>query len=245
MGTWSPGPGATDGSDAFFGDATDEIADGLGGQDSLSGGGGDDTLIGGDGNDTLEGGAGSDTLDGGAGNDTIYDFGGDTTTISGGDGDNFFTISMSAGTINGGSGVDLFIGVSDLGTLAFSGVEILVQNAFLNTSGTATQFEQFETISSYGWAHLTLSAPGVLDFRDELIGTSLSNLWVGSIGDDVVSLGDAHSFIVGGAGNDTINSGSGGDTLLGGDGDDTLNGGAGNDFIRGDAGDDALRRRRQ
>jgi RTX calcium-binding nonapeptide repeat (4 copies) len=69
MGTWSPGPGATNGPDVFVGDISNEVALGLGGDDHLNGGGGSDTLEGGAGNDWIEGGVVSR---GGDGDDWIY-----------------------------------------------------------------------------------------------------------------------------------------------------------------------------
>lgn len=55
MGTWSPGPGPSDGDDVYTGDGAVDNVDGGLGNDTLSGFGGADTLNGGDGNDILYG----------------------------------------------------------------------------------------------------------------------------------------------------------------------------------------------
>lgn len=63
------------------------------------------------------------------------------------------------------------------------------------------------------------------------IGSSLSNLFTGSDGDN---------YIISLAGNDTANGGLGQDTLAGGDDNDSLNGGDGRDVLYGEQGADTL-----
>ncbi len=70
--SWSPGPGATSGSDTYTGDANDNNGiHGLNGNDTMSGGDGDDELTGGSGGDTIYGDGGDDTCVGEDGADTI------------------------------------------------------------------------------------------------------------------------------------------------------------------------------
>jgi len=69
-GTWNPGPGATSGADIFTGDGTAELADGLAGNDTLSGGAGNDILYGGNDGDTFV----FNSALGGGNIDTIGDF---------------------------------------------------------------------------------------------------------------------------------------------------------------------------
>lgn len=104
-GSWTPGPGPTngddsyvgtagvnvasgaDGNDTLLGEGAGDILSGDAGNDSLLGGAGDDLLFGGDGDDVLIGGAGDDFLTGGEGSDTFYYNQGDgNDTIWGGEG---------------------------------------------------------------------------------------------------------------------------------------------------------------
>ena len=71
--SWSPGPGATSGSDTYTGDANDNNGiHGLNGNDTMSGGDGDDELTGGSGGDTIYGDGGDDTCVGEDGPDEIH-----------------------------------------------------------------------------------------------------------------------------------------------------------------------------
>ncbi|MFN7677273.1 MAG: calcium-binding protein [Cyanobacteriota bacterium] len=88
------------------------LADGRGGNDSITGGAqndsidggaGNDSLFGMDGNDTLIGGDGSDSLNGGNGNDVL--FGNNSTSANGNQFD----------TLTGGSGSDIFALGSNIG----------------------------------------------------------------------------------------------------------------------------------
>jgi Ca2+-binding RTX toxin-like protein len=99
--------GATPDSDIFTGtDAAGEFADGLDGDDDLSGGGGDDTL---------QGGAGYDNADGGEGNDSIAD-GGDGGRFYGQRGNDTIVVSTTGSRpssatpgISGGEGNDSMV----------------------------------------------------------------------------------------------------------------------------------------
>lgn len=66
--------------------ASDDVINGLGGNDDIDGGAGDDTLNGGTGNDDIIGGYGDDHVMGGNGNDTL-DGGRGNDLVEGGDGD--------------------------------------------------------------------------------------------------------------------------------------------------------------
>ncbi|MEZ5960364.1 MAG: calcium-binding protein [Hyphomonadaceae bacterium] len=124
MGTWTPGPGPTDGPDVFFGDETGETVSGGLGDDILNGFGGNDVLNGDDGYDQIRGGTGDDTLSGGANIDELT--GGDgNDLLFGGEGDDRLISGSSAGvnndTYNGGAGNDdIIFGVTDV--VGISGV---------------------------------------------------------------------------------------------------------------------------
>lgn len=125
MGTWAPGPGATNGDDVFTGDGGNEIAEGFDGNDTLFGGDGNDTLDGGDDADTVDGGNGADVVNGGLGGDTL----------TGGTGADAFVFS----TALGGGNIDVVVGfnVADdtihLDVSIFTGIGLgaLAANAFV------------------------------------------------------------------------------------------------------------------
>ncbi len=63
--------GSMSAGDILYGDSSEDLLLGLGGNDALYGGAGADVLLGGSGNDILDGGAGADVIMGGAGSDVI------------------------------------------------------------------------------------------------------------------------------------------------------------------------------
>jgi Ca2+-binding RTX toxin-like protein len=208
---------------------------------------GADTVYGLDGYDVIYGGAGSDALYGGAGNDFLSDFdnfnlfGGGATFIDGGAGDDIVQIGVfTSATLIGGAGTDALYAYGDsLQNYAISGFEILEANAYgFEMSGTAAQFESFDTIraSSANPAATVIlrladtGAAQTLDLTDELSsgGGPRAVLLYGSNDNDTLT---------GGGGNDTLYGGGGSNTLLGGAGDDVLSGGV---YIDGGAGNDSL-----
>jgi predicted extracellular nuclease len=78
------------------------------------------------------------------------------------------------------------------------------------------------------------------DGDDVLVGTPWGEVILAGLGDDEVSGGAGNDQIDGGAGDDTLSGDEGDDILKGGAGDDALSGGIGNDVLFGGAGDDAL-----
>jgi Ca2+-binding RTX toxin-like protein len=70
--------------------------------------------------------------------------------------------------------------------------------------------------------------------------TAIEN-YIGSQGNDSITVNGGINVIDGQAGNDTINAGGNNDTVFGGIGNDTLNGEAGNDTMDGGADNDTLR----
>jgi Ca2+-binding RTX toxin-like protein len=202
--------------------AYDDIANGLGGNDTLEGGGGNDTLNGGAGTDTatyansaagvnasllLAGmqntvGAGSDTLigienlTGSAFNDNLMGSAGVNVLIGG----------LGDDVLNGGAGVDLVTYES-----ATSGVTASLSTLGPQDTGAAGN----DTLIAV--ENLTGSA-----FNDTLSGSAAANLILGAIGDD------------------TLNGLGGIDILDGGVGTDTMDGGDGNDTFRVDSTSDVV-----
>jgi len=95
--------------DTLYGDNYENVLDGLGGDDNLSGGNKADTLLGGEGNDSLYGENHADVLDGGEGDDYL-DGGNHTDMLYGGDGNDTLDGGLQRDTLNGGAGDDYLIG---------------------------------------------------------------------------------------------------------------------------------------
>ncbi|WP_439866008.1 calcium-binding protein [Pseudomonas syringae] len=100
---------ASAGSDVLMGYATNDLLNGLGGDDTLSAYAGNDTLLGGDGQDLLDGGAGNDNLYGEAGSDTLFGREGNDL-LDGGAGDDSLDGGAGRDTLQGGSGNDYMVG---------------------------------------------------------------------------------------------------------------------------------------
>ena len=150
---WMPGPGPTNGDDVFVGTADDDDAEGLRGNDHLSGGdgadtlhddaGGSDTLLGEDGNDSLfiqrgaftPAGTSTIVMNGGAGSDQLTIHGTSDTsktvsaTLIGGDGDDRFYIMGGAtnASVDGGAGNDrvILVGAGAVTVTLGSGVDVM------------------------------------------------------------------------------------------------------------------------
>jgi Ca2+-binding RTX toxin-like protein len=246
-GTWTPGPGPTDGDDVYGGDGTNEnIANGGEGNDTIDGAGGDDSIY---------GGAGNDILLGGDGDDYIEDAAGTTVSIDGGAGADRIRLPISflSGTVNGGDGADevivsmnesnlnISIYTISLGALSFQNVETMTTIGN-RVFGTAAQFEAFDSIrfmpNDPFPVQLLLSAPGTLDLSDEVAGRGV--YFTGSSGADSVTTSNVRDMIGGGDGDDTIAAGAGDDEVSGEAGADTLDGGDGDDRLVGGAGEDVL-----
>jgi len=89
-------------------DSSNDVINGLAGDDTISGQGGNDTLDGGEGNDTLLGNDGDDTLLGGTGNDIAHGQDGDDY-LNGGIGDDYLNGGEGHDILNGGVGEDSLI----------------------------------------------------------------------------------------------------------------------------------------
>jgi Ca2+-binding RTX toxin-like protein len=223
----------------FTGNGTDEVADGLGGNDTMFGNGGSDTLIGNAGDDTLEGGDGDDNLQGGDGVDTAsYATASSWVLVQ-------LAVTGSQNTL--GAGSDTLSGIENITGSAF--------NDFLNGDGGAN-------LLNGGAGNDALSGSmGV----DTLIGgdgdDTLNGGWQGDTlnggdGADTASYDGAVAGVVvdlatpahntGEAAGDTfvsvenITGSTFADTISGDGGNNVLNGSLGDDTLEGRAGDDVL-----
>ncbi len=163
----------------------------------IAGTAGDDLLIGTPAVDMLEGMAGNDTLIGLASDDLLY----------GGEGNDF---------IDGGEGDDLMVGGPGNDTYVVDSVgDQVVELAGEGTDTVRT------TLASYSLGDQVenLTFIGTGNFTGA--GNALSNLIIGSTGDDTLQGGDGNDTLQGGTGNDLLDGGTGTDSMSGGAGDDT------------------------
>lgn len=260
MGTWSPSATATRGNDTFFGNSSDEDAQGREGNDVLYGAGGNDGLYGDAGNDSLYGGDGADFILDYDGNDLIYGGDGDdhindrddnapfgeTTRIYGGAGYDLITVtsSVQSGTIDGGDDFDtLQFAASingptiDFRNFSLSSIERL--NGSVAFIGSIATFEDFTYLRYSGsdadlgkQMTISLTNSGSINLLDEL-GTQSVFLTTYGSGNNDVMLAGGNDHLVGGSGNDSLDASAGDDLIDGGAGADSLYGFIGNDTIYG------------
>ncbi len=246
-----------EGNDTIYGLSGNDVLEGGLGNDTLRGGAGADLLVGGEGNDVLDGGLGADTLVGGAGDDVLgvplsdeyneyWDAG---NTYEGGLGNDTLY-----GTVNGdlykfklGDGQDL---VEEAGYPGHTyGTDILQFGEGVNPSditversGNDLVFKHVngtDQVTVENWyAHDTYQLEQV-EFGDGSV-FGLTDIQLGTTGDDTLNGISSDSVMMGDAGNDTLNGGAGNDLINGGAGNDSLTGSTGNDtyvFGQGDGHD--------
>jgi hypothetical protein len=232
-------------------------ADGLGGDDSITGGSigqplsfglfggdGDDTLQGGGSTNHITGGAGSDSLSGGQYNDQIEGGAGSDTllgnedrdALSGGEGDD---------RIEGGAGIDRLDGDSYYGTtvggadtlIGGGGDDWLDGNAGTDTAVFTGNRGDYRVGDEF---YLTLwdRRPGSPDGFDRLVNIEVLAFADGTV--TLRSLSDLADSIIAGAGDEILHGQAGDDTLRGADAADVLIGGPGGDLLAGDVGNDSL-----
>lgn len=203
----------------------DNLASGLGLNDTLWGGAGNDTLYGGAGDDEMLGDNDDDLLSGGAGADQIS-AGGGTDTVEGGAG---------ADTLSGGGSAGDTL--SYAGSLAGVRIGLIPGDVAFGVGGDA----QGDTITGFiniiGSNHgdrLEDTTKGTIAFGQN------DNQFYGGGGADRLALGGGNDTGLGGDGNDTLLGEVGNDRLFGGNGNDTLTGGIGKDVLNGGRGADTF-----
>ncbi|WP_210397906.1 calcium-binding protein [Motiliproteus sediminis] len=246
-------PVGTEGNDNLYGDSGDNTMQGLGGNDSLYGFDGNDTLEGGAGNDNLRGDEGNDSLDGGEGNDYLQGGNGDDVLL-GGAGDDSLYGQNGDDVIDGGAGNDYLRGDGGNDSYRFGrgagqdriydydwtagnsdrivldadvapgDVSLLRENSDLILSINGTT----DTLRMQNWFSGTNYRIEELSFGDGLT-IKLSDIHLGTAGDDQLTGSDADSVLFGNAGNDLITGNAGNDFISGGEGSDEMVGGSGDD----------------
>ncbi len=260
----------TQAADSYTGNAPDNVAYGLGGNDVLDGG---------DGNDSFYGYNGSGAMSGGAGNDVFTAYRG-TWTIDGGAGDDRFELGANGASYastdqvqvaTGGTGADTFqfmpsstFDYADRVT-DFSGADGDKLQLYGISAGRASYYYYWPLANastlfrgSMDAANFVLGAalPG------DDIGTGFAQFWTVQTGGNTYLVGDTDGDLVLDetdfvvrfdglvslsasdfvAGTFVAIAGTAGDDVLTGDDAvaDQIYGGAGNDTLNGLAGDDAL-----
>ena len=237
-------------ADTLTGGEEDDVLMGRAGDDTLSGGAGDDWIIGGSGDDTLSGdagddallgGSGDDTLSGGAGDDLLHGSTGDDD-LSGGAGRDTLIGDAGDDTLTGGAGADTFVYIPGGGNDTIEDFTDGEDNIDLTTFTGVTGFADLTITADGDDAEIDLSAHGGGTLRLENVNVSDLDA------EDFLFYGQGRDFsgtekvdlLIGGVGDDTISGQAGDDTLFGITGDDTIYGGAGDDTIDGGEGDDTI-----
>ena len=224
----------------------DDVLEGGGGNDFLSGDSGDDLLDGGEGNDIMIGDTqlsvnatllyptttGDDFLTGGVGDDVLYGNAGEDVLLGGagndqlfGDDDGVSADQQGDDWLEGGDGADLLIGRG--------GADILIAGA-----GADVLFGGDGHDVLIGNEDDDVGFAGEGD--DRVQGGAGADQFDGEAGDDVLLGDDGNDLLIGGAGIDHLDGGDGHDQLSGGDEADSIFGGAGDDELQGNAGTDLL-----
>jgi Ca2+-binding RTX toxin-like protein len=222
------------GGDTLIGSAGNDILYGDAGADSLDGGTGSDTLYGGTGDDRLNGSGGADLLDGGAGNDTLWGgAGNDTYRFSGIIGHDFIAADSNPNSS------DSIVFVGYFGQLMHNKVNLSRSgdNLILTTvTGQAVEIEKWFLSGNYAINRFHFD-DGNWSIGNDLNWNFLdgTTYWAGpGTGGETLSGNDLNNAIYGGDGNDLIYGGNGNDYLASDDGNDTLYGEEGNDTLYGD-----------
>jgi Ca2+-binding RTX toxin-like protein len=269
MGTWSPGATATSGNDVFTGNNTDEIADGLAGNDTLNGNGGADTLTGGDGDDIIRPGDDyvRDVLAGGNNYD-ILDYSSLTE-------DGLVAVSSGiyrdvGGNFDGYSGFEEIIGSSASDMIQPSTQNALVMrggggNDLLIVNGQTNNPDLYGGVGSDFFFLFAGGPSRIMDFEvgvdrfitgsitsmsisgaDTLLTTNVGNV-IRVVGINSLSLAQwqghvsaGTTFVSTNSADDVYNGSASADWAGGGVGADTLNGAAGQDTLLGGMGNDII-----
>jgi len=141
--------------------------------------------------------------------------------VSTGNGADTLTGNAQANTLSGGAGNDRFVATVNDGNDTYSG-------------GAGTDTYDLSAVTA-GVTISNTTATGAQTGTDVL--QAIEN-FVGSQGNDTITVNGGVNVIDGQGGNDVIDAGAGNDSVNGGLGNDTLNGGAGNDTLAGNEGDD-------
>jgi Ca2+-binding RTX toxin-like protein len=112
---------------------------------------------------------------------------------------------------------------------ADANINAAMQNLWGNNSTTIFDHVILATKNTGGTINL-LNAPAA----------NKANLFVGSLGVDIVTGSSGNDALLGYDGNDSLGGGAGSDILVGGNGNDVLYGGSGSDIVYGGAGDDTI-----
>ena len=236
----------TTAADVLAAAATSELVQGLGGNDSLSGGSGS-------GFDTLDGGTGSDTLAGGKGGDTyIVDSTKDVVIETGNDPDDRIQASVSIDLNNAAyDGIErvTLTGTSGLSATGDAFANMLIGNIGANKLDGGADADTMIGGAGNDTYQVDDGDDSIIEFDGEgtdQVNSSASFTLSGSIENltltgtaDIDGIGNAlGNKITGNTGANELNGRNGNDTLTGNDGNDGLDGGKGADSLIGGKGND-------
>lgn len=221
-----------------YGGAGDDLIQGSAHDDTLRSHGGNDYLLGGNGNDLIEGGSGDDAIFGEAGNDTLHGgsgtdkytggSGADSYIFNRGDGEDTIAATNSDDAMNDEVHLGPGIATADLRFFQLANGDLLLRIA------GAPDSLLFKEWFSRGPNIMALRFSGGTMMSADEITMLATEVFGGTIKDDVLIGTGADDNIEGYAGNDSLNGGAGNDLLVGGEGEDTYPFGwnsSGNDVI--------------
>jgi len=206
-------------ADTLLGDSRDNIFEGRGGDDTMSGGAGADSYV-----------LSNDGNDGAAfGLDIITDFNVSEDYISA---EQFPDLQSIADLTISQDGADALVTFDASNEVRLTGV--------LASALGASNFVFAESLNIVGTENDDSLVGG--DGNDSLAGLGGNDNLDGGAGNDVVDGGSGSDFIRGGAGNDTLSGGldNDWDDFRGDGGDDVINIGTGGSYVEGGAGNDTI-----
>lgn len=201
-------------ADTLIGNSDNNLINGLGGDDIISGGGAPNG-----GRDTLDGGLGDDTITGGGGQSsfqfTARNFGNDRIT-------------------------DFTQGADKIDLSAFYIGDLATISPFISQTAGGARISWFYNDVAESITLTGISAASLTDASFQFYQSIGNSTVTGTAGADVLFGGLGNDNVNGGTGNDSISTGQGVDILDGGTGSDTLRGGAGNDTYYVDVAGDII-----
>ncbi|MGB3930769.1 MAG: Ig-like domain-containing protein, partial [Sphingobium sp.] len=200
------------------------------------------TILAGAANDILNGGGGADTLTGGLGDDIYFvDNVGDKVVEATGQGNDLIYSSVSYGLSGRNIETLVLTGSDNINATGNTYANTLIGNSGNNVLNGGTGADHMEggqgndvyVVDVVGDAVVELTGQGIDEVRTGLasytLGANVENLTGTATTAQTLTGNDLDNVITGGAANDTLNGGIGADTLIGGAGADTIAGGAGDD----------------
>ena len=203
-----------------------------------------DVLIGNDGDNILDGRGGADSMSGGAGDDTYFVDSRSDIVRELADGGNDTIVVLTRGiNVKKFANIENIIYAYDSGSSPAANPGTTPDPAVTAPGNIIYGTQNADTLDGGAGGQTIFGLGGddlIVGGRDSLASRDINNTIPIADLEDQTESDDGNDALYGGAGNDTIMGGAGDDVLDGGDGDDVLRGQAGVDVFRGGAGSDTV-----